>query len=149
MWIRQSPQYKELTFMLAIGIRIAIALTVTVVAATPTLAQNYAIAWHTIDGGGVMSSTGGQYESSGTVGQHDAGEMTGGTYSLTGGFWFAQVPGDCDGDGDVDVDDFVELEACLLGPGGGLGAGCGCFDFDDSSDVDLFDFAEFQVAFTG
>ena len=60
-------------------------------------AQSYAIDWHTIDGGG-GTSAGGVYSRSGTIGQHDAGgPMTGGAYSLTGGFWalpFAvQTPG--------------------------------------------------------
>jgi len=50
-------------------------------------AQNYTIDWHTIDGGGGRS-TGGAYSVSGTIGQPDAGvAMTGGNYSLTGGFW--------------------------------------------------------------
>ena len=50
-------------------------------------AQNYAIDWHKIAGGG-GTSTNGQYAVSGTIGQHDAGgPMTGGNYSLTGGFW--------------------------------------------------------------
>jgi hypothetical protein len=50
------------------------------------LAQ-YAIDWHTIDGGGGMS-TGGTYVVSGTIGQPDAGPtMTTGQYSVTGGFW--------------------------------------------------------------
>ena len=59
------------------------------------LAQ-YAIDWHTIDGGG-GTSVGGMYSVSGTIGQPDAGlPMSGGTYSLTGGFWAAfaiQTPG--------------------------------------------------------
>jgi len=47
----------------------------------------YAIDWHTIDGGG-GTSTNGQYSLSGTIGQPDAGRpMTNGQYSLTGGFW--------------------------------------------------------------
>jgi hypothetical protein len=47
----------------------------------------YSIDWSTIDGGG-GTSTGGVYAVSGTIGQHDAGgPMTGGNYSLTGGFW--------------------------------------------------------------
>src|SRR5215471_12927087 len=57
-------------------------------------AQNYAIDWYTIDGGG-GTSTGGLYTVSGTIGQPDAGgAMSGGTYSLTGGFWslVATVP---------------------------------------------------------
>lgn len=55
----------------------------------------YSIGWSTIDGGG-GTSTGGDYTLSGTIGQPDAGEpMTGGSYSLTGGFWVIaiQVPG--------------------------------------------------------
>jgi hypothetical protein len=60
-------------------------------------AQSYSIDWYTIDGGG-GTSTNGQYSLSGTIGQPDANPqpMTGGNYSLTGGFWslFAvQTPG--------------------------------------------------------
>jgi hypothetical protein len=59
-------------------------------------AQQYSIDWYKIAGGGGTSSNG-QYTLSGTIGQHDAGgPMTGGNYSLTGGFWslFAvQTPG--------------------------------------------------------
>lgn len=55
--------------------------------------------------------------------------------------------GDADGDGDTDGSDFVALEACLDGPNAGVGLGCECFDFDDSGDIDLLDFAEFQVLF--
>jgi hypothetical protein len=50
-------------------------------------AQSYSIDWFKIDGGG-GTSTGGVYSISGTIGQHDAGgPMSGGNYSLTGGFW--------------------------------------------------------------
>ena len=60
-------------------------------------AQSYAIDWYKVSGGGGMSA-GGSYVVSGTIGQHDAGElMTGGSYSLTGGFWalisVVQTPG--------------------------------------------------------
>jgi hypothetical protein len=57
-------------------------------------AQSYSIEWFTIDGGG--TSTGGVYSVSGTIGQPDAGAMSGGNFSVTGGFWslFAvQTPG--------------------------------------------------------
>jgi len=48
---------------------------------------NYDLSWHSIDGGGGQA-TGGGYTLNGTVGQADAGQaLTGGTYSLTGGFW--------------------------------------------------------------
>ena len=50
-------------------------------------AQSYSIDWYKISGGG-GTSTGGIYQVSGTIGQPDAsGAMTGGSYSLTGGFW--------------------------------------------------------------
>jgi hypothetical protein len=50
-------------------------------------AQSYSIDWYKIAGGG-GTSTNGQYSLSGTIGQPDAsGAMTGGSYSLTGGFW--------------------------------------------------------------
>ena len=50
-------------------------------------AQTYSIDWFTLDGGG-GTSTGGVYQVSGTIGQPDAsGALTGGSYSLTGGFW--------------------------------------------------------------
>ena len=49
-------------------------------------AQNFTIDWFTIDGGGATSS-GGAYTISGTIGQPDAGTMSGGNYSMIGGFW--------------------------------------------------------------
>jgi hypothetical protein len=59
-------------------------------------AQSYAIDWYKVAGGG-GTSTNGLYAVSGTIGQHDAGgPLTGGNYSLTGGFWSlyaVQTPG--------------------------------------------------------
>lgn len=59
--------------------------------AVMTLAASFAqgqftLDWSTIDGGG-GTSTGGVYTVRGTIGQPDAGAMSGGNYSLTGGFW--------------------------------------------------------------
>ena len=48
--------------------------------------QPYVIDWFTIDGGG-GTSTGGVYSISGTIGQPDAGRLTGASYTLDGGFW--------------------------------------------------------------
>jgi hypothetical protein len=60
---------------------------VLAITAITACAQNYSIDWYTIDGGG-GTSTSGVYSVSGTIGQPDAGgPMTGGNYSLTGGFW--------------------------------------------------------------
>jgi hypothetical protein len=60
-------------------------------------AQNYTIDWYKVAGGG-GTSTGGTYQVSGTIGQPEAsGALTGGGYSLTGGFWaliqVSQTPG--------------------------------------------------------
>jgi hypothetical protein len=71
-------------------------LFLLVLAALSAHAQSYSIDWYKISGGGGTSSNG-QYSVSGTIGQHDAGgPMTGGNYSLTGGFWAlyaVQTPG--------------------------------------------------------
>ena len=63
----------------------------------PASAQNYSIDWFKVSGGG-GTSTNGQYSLSGSIGQHDAGgPMSGGNYSVTGGFWalysVIQTPG--------------------------------------------------------
>src|SRR5262245_59699511 len=72
------------------------ALLVCAVVPAALHAQTYSIDWYTIDGGG-GTSTGGVYSVSGTIGQPDAGgPMTGGNFTLSGGFWtlFAvQTPG--------------------------------------------------------
>jgi hypothetical protein len=65
--------------------------------AATAYAQPFAIDWFTIDSGG-GTSTGGVYSLSGTIGQADASAqpMTGGGFSLTGGFWSllaVQTPG--------------------------------------------------------
>ena len=58
--------------------------------------QSYSIDWYKVAGGG-GTSVGGAYSLNGTIGQHDAsGAMSGGSYSLTGGFWSivaVQTPG--------------------------------------------------------
>ena len=61
------------------------------------LTAQYAIGWYKIGGGG-GASTGGAYQVSGTIGQPDAsGVLSGGQYSVTGGFWslisVVQTPG--------------------------------------------------------
>src|SRR5437016_4213547 len=65
-----------------------LSLAGTLLVATAALAQNYSVDWHTIGGGG-GTSTGGVFAVNGTIGQPDANTqpMTGGNFSLTGGFW--------------------------------------------------------------
>jgi hypothetical protein len=72
-------------------------LLLSLLVPTISFAQSYSIDWYKISGGG-GTSTGGTYQVSGTIGQHDAsGAMSGGNYSVTGGFWsliqVVQVPG--------------------------------------------------------
>ena len=120
-------------------------------------AQDYAIDWYTIDGGGEMWSTGGDFELHGTIGQPDAGEMSGGTFSLTGGFW-PGVPcapactcGDLDGSGGkVNLSDFNKFAVCF-----GLRAPTpqcpqeefDCADLNQDDWINLTDFNTFQVLF--
>lgn len=58
--------------------------------------QQFTMDWYKIAGGG-GTSTGGTFQVNGTIGQPDASAaMTGGNFSLTGGFWSLyamQMPG--------------------------------------------------------
>jgi len=59
-------------------------------------------------------------------------------------------PGDCDEDGDIDRNDYIRFQQCLTGPGAGpVPPTCDCVKFDGDTDVDLKDFAAFQIGFTG
>ncbi len=65
-------------------------IPILIIAASSLLALSaqaqFALNWFTTDGGG-GTSTGGAYALSGTIGQPDAGKLTGGNYTLAGGFW--------------------------------------------------------------
>jgi hypothetical protein len=110
------------------------------VTAGAAVASDYDLSWYTIDGGGVMRSTGGNLELSGTIGQPDANVevLNGGGYELTGGFWPVFCFGDLDGDNYVDRPDLVIL---LSNYGMTTGAEYADGDLDDDGDVDLTDLA--------
>lgn len=77
--------------------RDALALLVFAFFTAAASAQSYSINKFAIAGGG-STSTGGLYSVSGTTGQPDAsGPLSGGTYTLVGGFWplpsAVQTPG--------------------------------------------------------
>jgi len=56
--------------------------------ASSVLSTAYDLSWWTVDGGGYTFTTGGDYSLGGTIGQPDAGgELSGGGYTLSGGFW--------------------------------------------------------------
>jgi hypothetical protein len=94
---------------------------------------DYQIFWHTIDGGGGIS-TGGQYIVTGTIGQPDAAYSEGGQYELLGGFW----PGApmCL----VDFEDFAKFSEYWLQTGTGLPAD---LYKDENNIVDYFDLDAF------
>jgi hypothetical protein len=82
--------------------------------ALPPPSHKFSIDWYTIDGGGGISSGGG-FEVAGTIGQHDAGTLSGGSFKAEGGFWpgIGAAGGDCladlDGNGTLDLFDFLEF----------------------------------------
>jgi hypothetical protein len=49
--------------------------------------DGYDLTWSTVDGGGATFPSGGVYSLGSTVGQPDAGLLTGSEYALDGGFW--------------------------------------------------------------
>ena len=79
---------KKVTLFLLVAV-----LCLTAVAtllALPEAPTSLSITWWSTDGGGNTSRSS-SFSLSGTAGQADAGRMTGGSYSLTGGFWNAQT----------------------------------------------------------
>jgi hypothetical protein len=53
----------------------------------------YDLSWHRVSGGGVTFETGGTFSVGSTCGQQEAGTISGGTFTLNGGFWGALAPG--------------------------------------------------------
>ncbi len=71
-----------------VGVVASVGLALLILAAG-ALAQtggNFDLSWSTVDGGGGASS-GGSFSREGTIGQPDAGTLTGGGFTLQGGFW--------------------------------------------------------------
>ena len=106
----------------------------------------FEIVSYTIDAGGTSSTTGGNFELAGTIGQPDAGaEMTGGLFSLTGGFWAGvntapPCPADLTGDG---VLNFFDVSAFL----GAFAAQDPLADFTGDGVYNFFDVSAFLGAF--
>ncbi len=89
------------------------------------------LTWSSIDGGGGMSS-GGPYLVTATIGQADAGSMSGGEYEVRGGFWLGGPV--CF----VEFDDFAKFADYWLATGAGLPA-----DLYEDGSVDWLDLREF------
>ena len=73
---------KRLTVRILLVATLCLVLVATVVLA----AGDLSLPWWTADGGGGYSA-GGEFTLQGTIGQADAGAMSGGPYTLSGGFW--------------------------------------------------------------
>jgi len=88
------PRYAS-NFGRAFSLRIATLcsglLLAMVFGASSAHAQTYSIDWFTVDGGG-GTSAGGVYSISGTAGQPDASQMSGGSDTLIGGYWAIIAP---------------------------------------------------------
>jgi len=70
------------------AISVGVLLAVLLLLAGAALAQSGAfdLSWWSVGGGG-MWSVGGGFALGGTIGQADAGVLSGGGYTLSGGFW--------------------------------------------------------------
>ena len=134
------------------SVRTALIATFAVTGFAQSASAQFSIDWYTIDGGG-GTSTGGTFELSGTIGQHDAGVMSGGGYTLTGGYWSgageASCYADCDpstGKGVLDIFDFLCFQNSFVN---GETYACDC-DITTGTNppvCDIFDFLCFQNAF--
>ncbi len=101
-WLHSSapsgPKASLMQFVVTGAARILVAALIVWWAVPTVHAQSgggYVIKKSTIDGGGHSNLTDmdGTYRLGGTVGQHDARELTGGDYRMIGGFWSPQEPG--------------------------------------------------------
>ncbi len=92
----------------------------------------YDLSWHNIGPGG--SASGGSYDLLGSIGQPDAATMSGGSYTLTGGFLpggpTCALAGDLDGDGQVTVVDIQMIAAAWP-------QSTASFPYDQNGDGDL------------
>ncbi len=61
----------------------------------------------------------------------------------------AYEQGPCHGDGIINLNDLESLAGCLVGPDGGVNPSCGCSDYEPDGQVDLRDYASYQLEFTG
>lgn len=108
-------------------------------------ADEFAVDWRTVDGGGGMWSAGGDYQLGGSVAQPDAGLLTSGDFALLGGFWpVAECTcwTDMNGDHLRNGEDVQAFIGCMLA---GIGIS-DCADADHSGALDAADAALFVDA---
>ena len=125
--------------LISVKVEKSIPLTMCILFFSLPVFGNYEISWSTIDGGGGQSS-GGSYVLTSTIGQPDAGQMSGGDYRVHGGFWPRELMlAICF----VNFEHFAEFAMYWLdapcGPGNNW---CGGADLDYSGDVTITDLNE-------
>jgi len=130
--------------MLKTTTTIALSAMLALLATVGSQAQEFSVDWYTVDAGGETSTTGGDFELSGTIGQPDANTtvLTGGDFELAAGFWpgiGGFCFGDLNGDGAIGIADLAQLLGSY-GETGGVSYYDG--DLDGDGDVDLADLAE-------
>ncbi len=79
----------------------------------------------------------------------NTGVMDTGVGSVTYLDMGAYEQGPCHGDGIINLNDLESLAGCMVGPNGGVNPSCGCSDYNPDGNVDLRDYASYQLAFTG
>jgi hypothetical protein len=105
------------------------------------------IPWFTLDGGGSMNTSGGTFALSGSIGQPEAtafsGALSGGSFSIAGGFWTVAAPtcaADFNRDGFLDFTDFDDFVTAFE-------SGFATADFNQDGFIDFTDFDAFVAAF--
>jgi len=111
-------------------------IALTALACTPAWAQ-YGLGWYTIDGGGGMAAVGAPYAVSGTIGQPDAALMTGGPFSLSGGFWVGDIAVVGIEDDDATLDPPLSFRLRAATPNPLAGRSVIAFDLPDARHVCL------------
>jgi hypothetical protein len=122
------------------GLSLSAVMLLCLLHASAQSGGGYDLSWWTIDGGGVTFATGGTFNLGGTVGQPDASHaLTGGTYSLTGGFWFTPCivhNGDVDANGCIDDADLLAVLFAFGNTGSNLGrVDVNCDQMVDDADL--------------
>ena len=77
---------------LALVLQVSLMIGVCCTTVTAQSGGGYDLTWSTLDSGGHSSTVVNGYQLEGTIGQADAGALSGGTYVLSGGFWSDSAP---------------------------------------------------------
>ncbi|HSG17552.1 MAG TPA: hypothetical protein VLE70_14675 [Anaerolineae bacterium] len=78
---------------------VIVIIVVILIAGSVALAQNgeFEVPWYEVGGGGGSADDGGRLSLSGTIGQAETGVLSdGGSFVLSGGYWFASGSGSAD-----------------------------------------------------